>query len=81
VILHESGFQLVGRYVFACAHEWTPGQVVGFLYSTSVLSRAVLGELATDFEADVRNELRIFERDGRLRHTGEFAFDLAKRPA
>jgi SAM-dependent methyltransferase len=80
VILDESGFQLAGSYQFPTAHEWTPEALIGFVYSTSVLSREALGGLAPDFEADLRRELRACEPVGRLRQTIGFAYDLARRP-
>lgn len=39
-------------------HEWTPDAIVGFAYSTSVLSRAVLGDLGPEFKADLTRQLR-----------------------
>jgi SAM-dependent methyltransferase len=80
VILRQAGFQLTGRYDFALSHEWTPGTLTGYLYSTSTMSRAALGPLGPEFEADLRRELLACEPSGRLRHTIQFSYDLARRP-
>jgi SAM-dependent methyltransferase len=80
VILQEAGFQPTGRHEFAIAHEWTPEALTGFLYSTSTLSRAALGPLGSEFEADLRRELLACEPAGRLHQTIAFACELARRP-
>jgi len=79
-VLDESGFRRAGSYEFPTAHEWTPETLIGFAYSTSVLSREALGGLAPHFEAELRRELRASEPTGRLRQTIEFAYGLARRP-
>lgn len=80
-ILRESGFRLAGCYEFRAAGEWTPESLIGFAYSTSVLSRAALGGLAPEFESDLRRELRASEPSGQFRQDIRFAYDLARRPA
>jgi SAM-dependent methyltransferase len=80
VILEEAGFRAISRFEFAIDHEWTPGELIGFLYSTSILSRAALGRLAPDFEADLRRELLACEPTGKLHQTIVFAYELARRP-
>lgn len=79
-ILDESGFQFAGSYQFPTVHEWTLEALIGFVYSTSVLSHAALGGLAPDFEEDLHRELRACEPSGRLRQTIGFAYELARRP-
>jgi ubiquinone/menaquinone biosynthesis C-methylase UbiE len=79
-ILDEAGFQLAGSSEFLVAHEWTPETIIGFVYSSSILPRAALGDLAPDFESDLQRDLRACEPSGRLRQTISFAYDLALRP-
>jgi SAM-dependent methyltransferase len=79
-ILRDTGFQLAGSYQFPVSWEWTPDTLIGFAYSTSVLSRAALGDLAAGFEEDLRREVCACEPSGVLRQTIEFAYDLARRP-
>jgi SAM-dependent methyltransferase len=80
VILAEAGFLSTGCYEFAVAHEWTPEALIGYQYSTSVLSRAALGAQAAGFEADLRREMLACEPSGRLRQTMVFTYELARRP-
>jgi len=63
-ILEAAGFQLACRYEFPVDHDWTADSLVGFYFSTSVLSREALGGAAGDFEADLRRELLACERFG-----------------
>lgn len=80
-ILGDCGFEPIGRYTFSVDHEWTADTLIGHAYSTSVLSRAALGGLAADFEADVRRELAASDAVGRFRQVIEFAYDLFRKPA
>lgn len=79
-VLAETGFELAGRQEFPDAREWTPEALTGFVFSTSVLSRAALGPLAPAFEADLRRELRACAPSGGMRQVSRFACDLARRP-
>ncbi len=76
-VLEDAGFGIVGRYEFAQPHDWTIEELIGFVYSTSLLPRAVLGDRAGDFESDVRARLRSVEPSGILREDATFAYDLA----
>jgi SAM-dependent methyltransferase len=80
-VLSAAGFELAGSLSFAEAHDWTPDALVGFLLSTSVLSRQALGALAPDFEQDLRQELRGHASAGELHQVIDFGYDLARRPA
>ncbi len=80
-ILRQSGFGVVGDYTFTAAHEWTPDALVGFVFSTGVLSRAALGDLAPGFEEDLRREFHACAPDGRLPQVIGFGYQLARRPA
>jgi SAM-dependent methyltransferase len=80
-VLSAAGFELVGSFSFAEAHDWTPDTLVGFLLSTSVLSRQALGPLEPDFERDVRQELSGHTSAGKLHQVIDFGYDLARRPA
>lgn len=80
VILTEAGFEVIGRREFTSVRDWTAGELAGYAFSTSVLSRAALGARATEFEADLRRELLAIEPSGRVRQPISFAYDLARRP-
>jgi hypothetical protein len=80
-VLADSGFCLAGRYEFPVTWEWTPEAVVGFMFSTSTLSLAALGDRAADFRNDLQGELQACAPSGRLTQHITFAYELARRPA
>jgi SAM-dependent methyltransferase len=80
-ILEESGFEPLGRQQLRVSHEWTPDSLTGYLFATSVLSRAALGDLAGEFGADIRNALLACDPAGRYHQSVSFAYDLFQRPA
>jgi SAM-dependent methyltransferase len=79
-ILREAGFQIAGRYEFACPHDWTLDEIAGFVASTSVLSAAALGAAALQFDADLRRQLGSCQPDDRFRQDATFAYELARSP-
>ena len=54
--------------------------MVGYLYSTSISPRAVLGDQAANFEADLHQRLVEVAGDGPYVQQTEFACDLGRRP-
>jgi SAM-dependent methyltransferase len=78
-VLREAGFEVLGRFGVSVSQEWTPDSLVGFVYSTSLLPRAALGDAGGDFEAEVR--LRLAEAAGRGPYiqATEFACELSRR--
>jgi SAM-dependent methyltransferase len=81
VILQDAGMHPVGKYQFLTAHEWTPDALIGFVYSTSFLSREALGDHADRFERDLRDEINAADPTVQLSQTIDFAYELARRPA
>jgi SAM-dependent methyltransferase len=79
-ILAAAGFEVVGSYTFPAVHEWTPDSLIGYTFSTSVLSRPSLGRSASSFEVDLRRALSAFAPADPLRQTINFAYELARRP-
>jgi len=79
-VLAASGFRALGSYRFPAECDWTVDALIGFVYSTSVLPRAVLGESADAFEEDVRHELDRHATAGTLHETIDFAYELARSP-
>lgn len=55
---------------FHKTHVWSADSIVGYLYSTSFASRAVLGNLRESFEDDLR------ERLSRLSAADQFAEEI-----
>jgi ubiquinone/menaquinone biosynthesis C-methylase UbiE len=79
-VLASVGFSTVGRFEFTAQYRWTAASLAGFVFSTSVLSRHVLGDLAPDFASDLRNRLLAVEPTGQFDQTISSAYDLACRP-
>ena len=79
-VLIGAGFDVVGAYCFPTEHRWPISELVGLVYSTSFLPRAVLGDLAGTFEADLTAQLSPYETSGALTETIDFAYELARRP-
>ena len=66
-VLADAGFQPVGSYRFPAEHDWTADELIGFVYSTSVLPRGVLADRADEFETELRRELGSHVTGGSLR--------------
>ena len=81
VVLERTGFDWVGTYEFPVAHRWTPETLMGFVLSTSFLSAAVLGDLAHEFEEELRRELASGDPTGQFLQTTTSRYELARRPA
>lgn len=54
--------------------------MTGFVFSTSFLNRAVLGEAVPEFERDLAEALGRFDSDGLFRATASYAYELARKP-
>jgi len=78
-VLENAGFVVVGRHEFEEVHDWTPSSLIGFLYSTSLLSQSVVGDRRSEFEADLERRRGKLEPSGLFREQTTFAYDLAVR--
>lgn len=58
---------------------WPTEQILGFLYSTSYASKAVLGDNAEAFEQDLRNRLKALQSDGQFRKLAEYSIISATK--
>ena len=58
---------------------WTRDSIVGFMFSTSITSRRVLGDEADDFEADLRRALLEVEPSDCFAATQRFGFTLGMK--
>jgi SAM-dependent methyltransferase len=79
-VLREAGFEAVRRLTAPVTLEWTLASLVGYLYSTSVLPRTVLGHRSHEFEEDLRRRLAEVAGTGPYRQETDFACDLLRRP-
>jgi hypothetical protein len=55
-------------------HIWTCDSIVGFMFSTSIASRRVLGDKASNFEADLRGARLEAEPSDRFVSMQRFGF-------
>lgn len=79
-ILAAAGFSVLGRREFFAGLSWTADSIVGNVLSTSVLSRAALGDRAAAFEAELRRALLACRGDDRFPQRAGFACELFRRP-
>ena len=77
-VLEAAGFEVVGHWDFLEPYEWSVETIIGYLYSTSVLSRSFVGERAGELEADARDALLAVEPSGVFRQDLSFGYDLAR---
>jgi SAM-dependent methyltransferase len=61
-VLTAAGFEVVGSSRFSTAHDWTIEALIGLVYSTSFLPRALLGDRADAFERDLRHSSAALRR-------------------
>ncbi|WP_162907318.1 class I SAM-dependent methyltransferase [Allorhizocola rhizosphaerae] len=67
-VLRSAGFADVEERLFHVPHVWSVDGFIGYLYSTSVVSKAALGANAGAFERELRAALT-----GTLRETARFS--------
>lgn len=76
-VLRRAGFDYAGKFEFSSEQVWTVETLVGFMYSTSLLNRAVLGQQSSEFEADLQTRMTDVEPTGRFVQALSSAYELA----
>jgi SAM-dependent methyltransferase len=79
-VLEQAGYEDVAEYEFPTPHTWTLDAVVGYVYSTSVASKRVLGEAVDEFEADLRRTLLAHDSSALYPEVMHFDYILGRRP-
>ncbi len=79
-VMREAGFVEVGSYPFVKPHNWTVEAILGYLYSTSVCSKAVLGKNVGAFEAELEAALLAHDAGGNYREDIEWGYTLGAKP-
>jgi hypothetical protein len=79
-ILSRVGFTYEGSHDFAIRHVWTIETLTGYLYSTSILSRHALGDVAHAFEEDLSVRMLRCHPTGRFEQDVRFSYQLAQKP-
>jgi hypothetical protein len=77
--LKQTPFCALTEATFVQSHIWTYEGIVGYLYSTSFASRAVLGDNAAEFEIDLRERLSGLCSDGLFADEIEYSVISARR--
>ncbi len=77
-VLAGSGYTDIGEERFSAPQRWTLDSFLGYLYSTSITSRAALGEKLPAFEADLRRALLSHDSSGIYQEQVQFSCMLAR---
>jgi hypothetical protein len=65
-VLARSEFRKLDRIVLEYQRAWTPEQIIGYLYSTSLPLRRLLGDQQTAFEQAVTDILHTLDQGGQF---------------
>ncbi len=76
--LRAAGLE-VGERESVVEWVWTCDSIIGFMFSTSIASRRVLGDKASNFEADLRGALLEVEPGDRFVSRQRFSFTLGMK--
>lgn len=79
-VLRDAGFAEVATHSFPVTQEWTVDQIIGFLYSTSICSKRVLGNRSSEFEDALRRTLAAEGSRGVFRETLRFGYTFGRKP-
>jgi ubiquinone/menaquinone biosynthesis C-methylase UbiE len=80
-VLRRAGLTYEGKFEFSVVKQWTIESLIGFVYSTSLLSRGALGDHADAFENDLQEQLLRCCPDGVFEQDLTFAYELARHAA
>ncbi|HET6915681.1 MAG TPA: hypothetical protein VFH56_06275, partial [Acidimicrobiales bacterium] len=75
------GFHYVGKFEFVVEQSWSLEELTGYMYSTSLLNRAVLRDRSAEFERDLAGRLLKVEPAGQFSGPASYAYELAVAPA
>jgi ubiquinone/menaquinone biosynthesis C-methylase UbiE len=78
--LQHSPFSVTEEHLIPVERYWTLDDIIGYLYSTSFASRAVLGGRAKAFEKRIRERLTEYAPDGKFVEHNRFEILLGRRP-
>ncbi|HZA79789.1 MAG TPA: class I SAM-dependent methyltransferase [Acidimicrobiales bacterium] len=78
-VLRRAGLSYEGLFEFSVVERWNGESLIGFVYSTSDLNRAVLEDHLDAFETDLRRQLLACGHDDVFEQDLTFAYELARR--
>jgi len=76
--LRRTSFERIEITDIPVREWWSIDEIVGYLYSTSYASQAILGELCEAFEQDLREQLLSLRHEGQFEKVAEYAVILAE---
>jgi len=79
-VLRAAGFQDVASHTFLEERTWTIPDILGYLYSTSICSRRVLGAATGGFEANLTAALLAHDPSGGYRESLQWGYTLGRKP-
>lgn len=79
-VLRQAGFLGVASHRFPVPHTWTLESIQGYLYSTSVCSKRVLGAKAESFERGLSAALLAHDASGVYRETIDWGYTMGSKP-
>jgi len=79
-VLQPFGFENAGTYNFQYPYVWNLDSILGNLYSTSTLSRRILGGESRRFESVLRRALLAYDSRGVYKENLLFGYSLYKKP-
>jgi ubiquinone/menaquinone biosynthesis C-methylase UbiE len=80
VAVAASSFKEMQSYEIPLVRTWSIDQIIGYLYSTSYASHAVLGDKAPAFEKHLRGRLAALSPEGIFTENNRFEILMAQRP-
>ncbi len=79
-VLSAAGFSGVASHSFAIPYRWTVDSILGYLHSTSVCSRRVLGARRGTFESGLASVLRAHDPSGQFHEKMGFGYTFGTKP-
>jgi ubiquinone/menaquinone biosynthesis C-methylase UbiE len=78
--LREAGFTEVATHSFEERNQWTIGSILGFLYSTSVCSKRILGSKVETFERELTAALLTIDKGGAYMESTLWGYTFGRKP-
>ena len=78
-VLRDAGFAEVSSYPMTLEHKWTIDSILGFVFSTSIGSKPVLGKNVEKFESELRAELEAFDPSGTYGENIQWGYTLGRK--
>ena len=80
LILEENGFAECEVYSFNVPHFRTAESIIGYLYSTSVCSKRVIGDRAAEFESEIKSALNKINKQDRFFENIQCGYNIGRKP-